>query len=149
MTLYENIYWQPKTEVHLFFTLVTTHKTHFCSSQSALVWDVLVPYSVFDSDMTAVFYDSLIFPYSDSKGMERAAKNHGKESLSSVTLRLSLLHVKIDNHQNLMESRERERKTETGRERERTDLDKKGRTTVFLRSWGYFFLDEIASVSFS
>lgn len=109
MTLYENIYWQPKTEVHLFFTLVTTHKTHFCSSQSALVWDVLVPYSVFDSDMTAVFYDSLIFPYSDSKGMERAAKNHGKESLSSVTLRLSLLHVKIDNHQNLMESRERER----------------------------------------
>lgn len=121
MTLYENIYWQPKTEVHLFFTLVTTHKTHFCSSQSALVWDVLVPYSVFDSDMTAVFYDSLIFPYSDSKGMERAAKNHGKESLSSVTLRLSLLHVKIDNHQNLMESRKRERKTETGRERERAN----------------------------
>lgn len=98
MTLYENIYWQAKTEVHFFFTLVRTHKTHFCSSQSALVWDVLVPYSVCDSDMTAVFYDSLIFPYSDSKGMERAAKNHGKESLSSVTLRLSLLHVKIDNH---------------------------------------------------
>lgn len=72
-----------------------------------MVPDVSLPYSVCDSDMTAFFYDSLIFPYSDSGGMERAARNHGEDSLSSITLRLPLPHVKIDNHSNLMGSRER------------------------------------------
>lgn len=105
--LCENSNWQGNPEIQFLFALTTTHKdsthththkTHFYSSQSALVPDVSVPYSVCDSDMTAFFYDSLIFPYSDSEGMERAARNHGEDSLSSVTLRLSLPHVKIDNH---------------------------------------------------
>ncbi len=46
--------------------------------------------------------------------MERAARNHGEDSPSSITLRPSLPHVKIDNHYNLIaesgKSRERERR---------------------------------------
>lgn len=64
--------------------------------------------------MTAIFYDSLIFPYIDSGRMERAASNHGEDSLSSITLRLSLPHVKIDNHENLMGSRDKEWDKTTG-----------------------------------
>lgn len=75
-----------------------THTTPFCSSQLVLVLDFLIPYRVCDSDMTTFFYDGLIVPCSDSRGMEKDAGNHGEESLSSVTLRISLPHVKIDNH---------------------------------------------------
>lgn len=85
-----------------------TNAATFCSSPSAFVPDISVLYSVCDCDMTAFFYDSLIFPYIDSGRMERAARNHGEDSLSSITLRLSLPHVKIDNHENLMGSRERD-----------------------------------------
>lgn len=96
---------QHHRETRFAFTLTISHKAirhihtkHFCSSQLALVPDVLILYSVCDSDMTTFFYDCLIFPYSDSRGMEKDAGNHGEESLSSVTPRLPLPRVKIDNH---------------------------------------------------
>jgi len=69
--------------------------------------------------MTAFFYDCLTFCHGDSREMEKAARNHGEESLSSITLRLPLPCVKIDNQRNLVggklqkgdRSRKRERKT--------------------------------------
>lgn len=90
----------------------------------ALVPDVLIPYSVCDRDMTTFFYDSLIFPSSDSRGMERDARNHGEESLSSITPRLPLPRVKIDNHSNLMGSTERWEEKQRQKEK-KTQTDEK------------------------
>lgn len=107
------------------------HTTPFCSSQLALVLDVLIPYSVCDSDMTTFFYDCLIVPCSDSRGMEKVAGNHGEESLSSVTLRISFPHVKIDNHQNLMGSEERWK--EKQKQKDRKKQTKKSSTKIFFQ----------------
>lgn len=60
---------------------------------------------------------ALYCPAVTAGAMERAARNHGEESLSSVTRRLPLPCVKIDNRWNLMGSSE----TET----EKTEADKK------------------------